>query len=192
MSGTSKVHPDQNIILGIQSQDRLTLNRLYTEFYPGISAFIQRNNGSETEARDIFQEAVIVIYRKAIAGTLTLTSPFSSYLITVCRNMWFNVLKKKSFTTEVTNETLSLSIDDSDIERTLHQREKDRLYREKYRLLAEDCRKVLQLFFDGTKMEKIKEIMGYKSISYAKKRKFKCKEKLVSLIESDARYRELI
>lgn len=192
MSSAKKVHADQSIIEGIQVQDRETLNLIYAKYYPGILSFVRKNNGSEEEAKDIFQEAIIVIFRKAKAGTLILSSPFSSYLITVCRNMWFNVLKKKKFTSEVTNEVLELSDKDSDIEKVITQRRKDSLFREKFAQLGADCQKVMKLFFEGTKMEKIGEIMGYGSVSYTKKRKFKCKERLVSLIEQDTLYQELI
>ena len=41
-------------------------------------------------------------------------------------------------------------------------------------------------------MAEIVEIMKYSSVSYAKKRKFQCKEKLIKLISNDASYQELI
>lgn len=192
MAVTPKVHADQSLIHGIKIQDRKVLNRIYKDYFPGIRSFIVKNNGTDDEAKDIFQEVLIVIFRKAKADSLTLTSPFSSYLITLSRNMWYNVLKKKSFTSGVTIEELDVSIDDSDLLETINQRAQDKLYREKFAQLGEDCQKVLQLFFAGKKMEKIAQLMGYGSVSYAKKRKFKCKEQLVELIEQDARYRELI
>ena len=40
-------------------------------------------------------------------------------------------------------------------------------------------------------MEEIVKRLGLSSVGYAKKKKFKCKEKLVALVKQDGRYLEL-
>ena len=73
----------------------------------------------------------------------------------------------------------------------MDKRERLKLYREKFQLLGEDCRKILTLFYDGVKMDEIADKMGFASAGYAKKRKHRCKEKLVALITEDDRFNEL-
>ena len=71
------------------------------------------------------------------------------------------------------------------------QTEEQEVFWEAFQKLGADCQKLLRLFFDKEKMEKIAKMMGYGSVSYAKKRKFQCKEKLVDWVKKDHRFNEL-
>ena len=52
--------------------------------------------------------------------------------------------------------------------------------------------KLLQLFFEKVSLKEIAKVMGYKSEKYAKKRKFKCKELLISRIKQDAEFKKIL
>ena len=79
-------------------------------------------------------------------------------------------------------ETASLDIE---------QNEQDQLYRRQFQRLGADCQRILNLFFDKVSMSDIAQKMGFSSVSYAKKRKFQCKQKLVKLIKEDPLFQEL-
>ncbi|HAK28948.1 MAG TPA: RNA polymerase subunit sigma-70, partial [Sphingobacterium sp.] len=49
---------DEQIIEGIKDGNSLAIDAIYKRYYPSISHMILQNNGSEDEAKDIFQEAV--------------------------------------------------------------------------------------------------------------------------------------
>ena len=53
------------------------------------------NNGSEEEAKDVYQEAFIVFWQKAVGGNFTLTSKISTYLYSICLNLWRKELTEK-------------------------------------------------------------------------------------------------
>lgn len=174
----------------IRNNDPHKLDRLYGEFFPGIAGYVLRNSGSEPEAHDVFQEALIIIYRKSQDPEFGIHTSFKAYLFTVSKQLWMNELRKKG-RQKVTLEDAPTLTDSEDITETLADREKDKLYRKKFAELKEDCQKLLRLFFDRTKMEEIARVMGYGSVSYAKKRKFQCKERLMGLIQADPIYLEL-
>jgi len=113
-----------------------------------------------------------------------------TYFYAVCRNIWSNKWRKKAGKEVTLYDTMPL-ISDEDSEPILEQSEAYFLYRKMFLRLGEDCQKVLRLYLRKVSMEKIMEQMGYGSVSYTKKRKFTCKEKLVSLIKSDRSYQEL-
>jgi len=50
----------------------------------------------------------------------------------------------------------------------------------------------MQLFFEKVSLKDIAKVMGYKSEKYAKKRKFKCKELLISRIKQDAQFKKIL
>ena len=184
------LHEDQSLVEGIKRSDRETLSLIYREHLPGVLYYVRQNSGSDEEGRDLFQEALVVVFEKARKDELRLTAGLGTYIQAICRNLWLKRLRKKSREGVTSDEDLVLK-DELDIEQDVQQSERYQLYREKFARLGEDCQKLLGLFFDKVSLREIAEKMGFSSEGYAKKRKFKCKEQLIRLIENDQRYQEL-
>ena len=191
MSQIPSDHPDQHFIEGILSGDNAKIHQIYKQFTNSATAYIYKNGGSQDDARDIFQEAVMLIYRKAKAEELTLTGSFGGYLASICKFLWMNQRKKK-YRSEVTIQEDMTFMEEAKIEDVMMDRMKDTLFRKKFRELNPDCQRLLTMFFEGTSMKEIAEKMGYSSEQYAKKRKFQCKTRLVNLIENDQLFQELV
>ena len=60
---------DQQLLKGIMNADRNAVKRIYDLILPSIIHWVKENNGSESDARDIFQEALIALFRKVEKGT---------------------------------------------------------------------------------------------------------------------------
>ena len=87
---------DNKIIIdGIFNQDQFVLKSIYVQFFPLIKSLVINNNGTEQDAKDVFQEGIIMIYRKIKEGNLNLTSPFKSYIYSVCRLIWIKQMANK-------------------------------------------------------------------------------------------------
>ena len=183
-----KDQPDY--IESIKQGDTRGINQVYKNFYPGIRHFIVKNNGAESDAKDIFHEALMAVYVKSKDPTFELTSSFYTFFYTICRNLWFKELRKKSRDRGTIYEDVVYKSDDL-IDNIITEAERESLFWEKFKYLTEDCRQLLTLFFEGRSMDEITDIMQLSSANYAKKKKFKCKEKLVNLIREDRRYKEL-
>lgn len=181
---------DKQYIEAIRQNDNRGLNRLYQQFLPRISYFISNNGGSFDDAKDVFQDALVVIFKKAREENFELTSGFYTLLYGVCRNLWGNRLQKKS-RTEVTLTEDYKYTSDPGVGQLLEQQEETKLFWDAFKKLGQDCQQLLQLFFAKVKMAQIVEKLGMSSVSYAKKRKFQCKEQLVKLVKADVRYLEL-
>lgn len=174
----------------IQGEEK-GLRKLYEAFLPRIGHFITTHGGTKEDARDIFQDALMIIFQKAQEGKLELTSSFYTLLYGISRKLWRNKLRKKG-NKEVTfpkEETLSTF---EDLEERMIQEEKGKIFWTAFRKLGEDCQKVMTYFFEKRKMEEITKLMGFSSVSYSKKRKFQCKEQLIKLTKSDERFGEML
>ena len=180
----------QDYIQAILTNDHQVVRLIYEKHHRAIIQLVETNNGTREDARDVFQEALLLIYQKAKAPDFQLTSSFFTYFYAVCRNIWSNKVRKKSFG-EVTlsDDKASMLVDESPEQ--FHKNEQYILYRRKFQELAEDCQRLLTLFFNKTSLKAIAEEMGLSSEGYAKKKKYKCKNELVRLIQSDASYQEL-
>lgn len=180
----------EDYIEGILKNDEKLVEEIYAKNFLPIVRFVQNNSGSSEDARDIFQDALIIIFKKSQEGKLVLTSSFSTFLYAICRNLWLKKLRKKS-SSEVTIPDGEEYMSDDDLDGDITKQEKFALYKQKFTLLDESCQKVLKLFFEGKSMKEIGDKLGF-TLQYAKKRKYKCKNKLVELIQKDPIYKELI
>jgi RNA polymerase sigma factor (sigma-70 family) len=182
--------PGDNYLDTIRRGDAKGLREIYAKYLPRIARFIQMNGGSAEDAKDIFQEAIVRIYRKSKSQDFLITSQFYTFLYGVCRNLWGNQLQKKSRTeVSLTDGHAYEQIPETDTGGA--KSEEDQLFWDAFALLGQDCQQLLQLFFAKVKMEEIVKRLGLSSVGYAKKKKFKCKEKLVALVKQDDRYLEL-
>ena len=187
-------HPDQKYIDALVNNDAVLLEELYQKYAGKIKWMILQNNGSETDAADIFQEALISIYNKAKTGDFVLTCPLDAFLYLICRNKWLNELNKRK-TGRVTIKDIdgynNIGEDSFKVaeECTLQQARKD-LLNEKLAELGESCRQLLQLSWSGKSMEEVAEILKV-TYGYARKKKSECMAKLVALVKQSSQFNSL-
>lgn len=190
-----KDYNDEQILKGILRHDNLILQHIYKQFYYQVNLFIKRNSGNEDDANDIFQEAIIIIYRKLKENDLVFKmSSFQGYLFSVCRFLWLKELEKRKIEQQRLNDSLPFleEIYDDNLVEIVRKNERYGLYQKHFKTLSTDCQKLLQLFFEKIPMTEIAKIMGYKGDNYAKKRKYTCKELLVSRIKNDTEFKKII
>ncbi len=189
-----KSFSDEQILKGILRHDNLVLSYIYKQYYYKVNAFIRKNSGSEEDVSDIFQEAIIVIYRKLKENDLLFeTRSFETYLFSVCRLLWLKSLRNIKTEREKINESLPFNeeVYDDDLNNVIEKNERYLLYQKHFRNISTDCQKILQMFFDKVPIRQIAQMMGFKSEKYVKSRKFKCKELLIERIKQDTEYKKL-
>jgi RNA polymerase sigma factor (sigma-70 family) len=182
---------DQEYLSAISSGDTAGLRQIYREFLPRIVGLITRNGGTHDDAKDVFQDALVVLFEKCREERFELKSAFSTLLYGVCRNLWGNRLQKKSRTEVTIPDNPKFSSDD-DLESAILEEEKNRILWDAFQQIGADCQRLLELFFEKKSMAEIAEAMGFGSVGYAKKRKFQCKESLLDKAKADPRYAEYL
>ena len=175
---------------GIKSRDSKVLNEIYLDILPGITNWVKENGGQEDDAKDIFQEMIVSVYKKTQSENFELTCTFWSYALIVCRNLWFAKNRNKSkmtYSDTIENEKVYV---DEDTQRNLENHEQFLLYRKHFSSLGDSCQKILSMFFAKVKMAEIALKLDM-TAAYIKKRKFKCKEELIQKIKADELFEEL-
>jgi len=186
-------YTDEAIIDGLKKRDSGIISYVYKEYYPTIKFLITTNSGTETDAEDVFQDALMVLFKKIAREDLFLTSSFKTFLYSICRNLWLQRLDRRVFRNEFLEmEDLSELQDNLYLEQPEEEHEKYRLFQQHFLKLSEDCQKILQLFLGKTSLKEIAEIMGFKTEKYAKTRKFMCKEKLKNSIINDPNFKKYL
>ncbi len=157
--------------------DEKALEELYKKYYRMMTKLVITNSGTEQEGKDIYQEALIVFWQKAISGNLVLTSKISTYIYSICLNLWRKELDRKS--------RLSHEQKDSPEYQNEDKKERIRIIRECIDQLDDTCRKVISYYYyDKMSMSDIADKLGFANTDTAKTKKYKCKKKLDELIKS--------
>ena len=182
---------DEELVAGLRSGDNRVIGEIYRKFFPAVKGNIKNWGGTEDDTKDVFQEAVLVLYRMTKKSDFKLNASFFSLLYPICRNLWYKTLRKGEKIQVVGELPEEGLINEGEILEMIHERAVDKLFRKQLGNLGEQCRKLLDLFFEGRSMKEITSRLGLSSVSFAKKKKFQCKEKLVRLVQADPIFREL-
>ncbi|MEO1253330.1 MAG: sigma-70 family RNA polymerase sigma factor [Bacteroidota bacterium] len=177
----------------IRAGDKESVQILYDKCFPSISNWIKKNSGTEKEAEDIFQEALIAVYQKSKDPNFQLNCKLSTFIFGVAKKMWLHKLRTKHrhvYTDFTESEELS-QMDEEAADKMVLDAEVDQVYTRNFSKLTKECKKVLTMFFNGSSMKEIVKHMNFPSESFARKRKFNCKNELIKLVKSDPLYDEL-
>lgn len=186
-------HQDQRYIDALKHNHQPVLEELYKNFSGKIKWMILHNHGTEADAADIFQEALLSINRKAATGNFILTCPFEAFLFAVCKRKWLKELikRKQQGVTFNDNREYMISDDNFKLVEEMELTEARRLlFREKLEELNENCRKLLRLRWSGRSMKEIAESLNI-SYTYARKKKSQCMSKLVMLVKEAPAFKAL-
>ena len=179
------------IVQGLKSKDTNVLDFIYENFFYQIKVFIVKNNGTEEDARDIYQDALLIIFQKLNKEQFALSCSFNTYLYSVCRLLWLKQLERKRQHHTITEDAGIYIELDNIVLQMFETNDRYSIYQEHFNKLSFSCQKVLELFLAGIPLKEIANILGFKSEIYARKRKHMCKEKLVKSIKADPRYKNI-
>lgn len=167
-------------ISGLKENDSTVLQYIYVSNYPKIERYVLDNNGTADDARDIFQEAFVAVWRNVQMNRFEARneSAISGYLYQIARNKWLDQIRsvKNRKTTALPEGALEQVAD----EPVLEQEEVDYLEKVKaqFASLGEPCRELLKRFY--FKKESMREIAAHFSWTEAsaKNNKYRCLQKL--------------
>jgi RNA polymerase sigma factor (sigma-70 family) len=183
----TKIHKDQHYLDGLVQNNHAVVQQIYSKFSGKIKRYIINNNGSEDDAGDIFQEALIDLYNQAKYKSLQLTCPFEPFFIMICKRKWLNELKKRSVLQVTNNEDDLLSISEDTFllaDELEKQQEQSQLYYKMFEKLSERCKEVISLALSDEHQEKIALQLGV-TYGYLRKKKSECIASLIQMIKSE-------
>jgi RNA polymerase sigma factor (sigma-70 family) len=163
---------DQEILQHLEN-DRYNraVKGLYANLYT-VKQFVVSNGGNREDAEDIFQEALVVLYKKVKAGGFILSSSLKTYLTGVSRNLWYMELRRRG--KEVVMPEPLERIEELPVEYEQQFKQAEMAFN----LLGEKCRQLLILFYFKKKsMYDICHVMGFSNERVAKNQKYRCLEK---------------
>lgn len=152
---------------------------LYKHAFPLVAKYVNKMGGSLDDAKDIFQDALVVFYEKTIEGFVPSTSA-EAYLLGVAKHLW-----ARKFRQDIQNSSLDIeSIDFTDEDEPQPSANKLMHYLED---AGRKCMELLKAFYyDYMPPAKIAEQFGYSGERSATVQKYKCMEKVRETVKQKA------
>jgi len=183
-------HEDEfnNVIIGIVNGDQEVYNEIYEECFVAVYKYIKDNSGTLDQAKDIFQEAIIVLLEKAREPNFRLTCTVGTFLHAVTQRLWLNKLRDQK---KEMRSTDSFAAGSTEV--FIQQEDKDTqpdlaALEIAMQQLGEGCKKLIQYFYyELKKWDNIAESLGYTSPANARNQKYKCIQKLKVLLDRSSR-----
>ncbi len=164
---------DEKILAGIQQNEAAAFKILYKFYYPVVRSFVLKNNGSEADAEDVFQETMIVLLRKVPKDDFELTSSLKTYIFSIASNIWLKKLRDVSRQANVLINEVAEEQSAKDIEAI--EAQKQSLLHKALASITNHCLTLIyQVFYTDKRREEIMAEMRYKNPHTFNNQKYKC------------------
>jgi DNA-directed RNA polymerase specialized sigma24 family protein len=166
----------ENIDHLAEARQRLFIS-LYKKAFPVIAKYISRMGGSFDEAKDVFQDALVIYYEKTIAATGTPNNNMA-YLVGTAKHLWIRRYRQNGHNIPLDNIEIELRENEAPAaNRLMHFLERS----------GKKCMELLRSFYyDEVPLQDIAETYGYSGVRSATVQKYKCLEKVRETIKQKA------
>lgn len=176
---------NKQILDGLWKDDYTAISEFYENNFYKIASLILKNSGTIDDAKDIFQDAIVVLMDKYTWGKLDIiTCSIGTYIYSISRNLWYSHLRTLKKEQEFIDLENGYSID---ISTEYYAEEPDDFEKVNNIVLGlgNPCKELLELFyFENHSWETIAMVMGYSSPASARNQKYKCLDKIKKQLAS--------
>jgi len=180
-----KAELNEDLLLkGLARNDKKAIETIYKENYNMVQALVINNNGSSEDAKDIFQEAMIVLYQKVQSGSFELNCQIKTFVYSVSRRLWLKKLMQQNRFLISEDGTNTVIVDD-DVEEHERRNTEFTMMEKAMGSIGEPCKSILEAFYmQKRSMQEIAADFGYTNAENAKNQKYKCLMRLKKLFFS--------
>lgn len=173
---------DRELLLGLAKGEDKSLEIIYSENFPVVLRMILQHNGSEDDAKDIFQEAIIVLYEKVQNNDFTLSSRLKTFLYSVCRHLWLKKVQRTYGLYSLSPELEEVIPATEELEAHQAKDQEFRIMEGAMGSIGQPCQAILEDYYlHKRSMQEIAEKFGYTNAENAKNQKYKCLMRLKKL-----------
>lgn len=156
-----------------QGRAEQAFTQLYRQL-PDVMTLVRTHGGTRTEARDLFQDALIILHEKAQDPGFLITVSMAAFLYGICHNLWLAELRSKG---RAGKHIDALAAQPDNDPPTTDYEPLTQLAERAFAALGEKCRELLTRFYlNNEQLAAIAQAFGYAGEGAAKTRKYKCLE----------------
>ena len=149
---------------------------LYKKAFPAVAKYVSKMGGSFDDAKDVFQDVLMIYYEKSVQGKIALQTTEQAYIVGIAKHLW-----AKRFREGILNTSLETPLDFIEEEEMQPSQNKLMHYLE---TAGQKCMELLKAFYyDNLPVRAIADLFGYSGERSATVQKYKCMEKVRETIK---------
>lgn len=199
--GKEKKFSDNEIIEGVRNRDNNVFEYINTEYFHQFSHYIIKGGRlDEEDAKDIFQEGIIILWENSQKPNFKMRYSFVTYFFGICKKLLMDRLEieykisreegaKMDLIPVEIDETISDFYFFSDSEYVSNIEMEFQIFTKHFIKLKDDCKEVLKMAYAKIPYDEIAQRMKYKKGTFAKNKKHRCKKYLMESISKDKMFR---
>jgi DNA-directed RNA polymerase specialized sigma24 family protein len=170
------IETDLNIHIHQEREQLFT--QLYEDTFPKVAKFVANRGGSFQDAKDIFHDALVILYEKMVVHEVSIDASPAFYLVGIAKHLWIR---------KFNDDHRKVGLDEMEKAIVLPEDYFEGPENHLTRLLELTGRKCLELlrafYYDNIPLQQIKSVFGFSTVHSASVQKFKCIEKLRNTIQ---------
>ena len=161
---------------------------LYEHYFDDAATEIRLKGGTDEDAADIFQEAVLILIEKIKSGKFREESSIKTFLVAIARNLW--LFEKRTRERRSTREKLFIlheadhsDFDDNDFHDRIFSKPNTSSLQTIFQHVGEVCTKILVgFYYEKSSMKNLLTRFNFENEQVLRNRKARCMKKLKKLL----------
>ena len=182
-----KEYTDSEIVQCLRKRQSHAVRYLFNRYMPMIRLMITQMGGTVEDAKDVFQDGLIIMLEKIDNNELVLRCKFKTFLYSICENLWKAVLMKRKASENYIHRRI-----DTDSEKDFTEVYDNELYQnifeDVYETLDPVSRQILKLYWQDYSPKEIAVKLGY-TYGYVRKKKCESQGELIKKLLKHPQYK---
>jgi DNA-directed RNA polymerase specialized sigma24 family protein len=151
---------------------------LYEKAFPLVATFVSHRRGTFDDAKDIFQDALIIFYEKKQHDSIAIMVSDEAYILGIAKHLWNRKYTKDSFSVALDGVEAAITIPED-----VQSPDTHKLLR-LLEMTGKKCMELLEAFYyRKASPATIANEFGYQNTHSASVQKFKCLEKIRTIVK---------
>jgi RNA polymerase sigma factor (sigma-70 family) len=174
---------DARLLDALREGKEEAMTELFFQNRRAVTSLVVGNNGSDDDAEDILQEALVILWENIRNGKFTYQAKLSTYIYGTAKNLWLRRLARSKKEVPLPEEEPASSSAPASALDDLIASEETQAIADAMARMGSPCKELLLLYYwEERSMEEIAATLHFSGPDTAKSKKYQCKKLLESYV----------
>lgn len=162
----------------VAAERKILFMQLYQQAFPLVAKYVHTMGGTFEEAKDIFQDSLVIYYEKPATANINLQYSERSYILGIAKHLWAKKNKLNNRYTSLPDSLQGIAMEESAGQSSIGK------LLELLHTSGQKCMELLRAFYyDKLPMHKIASQFKFSGERSATVQKYKCLEKVRDIVK---------
>lgn len=184
-----KAYTDNEIIECLRNRESYVVHYLSDQYLPMIKYMVTHMGGTSEDAKDIFQEGLMIILEKIDSREFTLTCKFKTFLYCICEKLWKAVVLRRQTANNYFQRVVETE-EETDISEKMDDELHRQIFRKAFSKLDNSGKTILKLYWEGFSPQEIADKLNYTN-GYVRKKKSEAQAYLIGKVRRHPEFKNI-